>query len=36
MHTMYFTERPYRYVPNDEVIKNGRGYSVRIGEEILL
>jgi alkanesulfonate monooxygenase SsuD/methylene tetrahydromethanopterin reductase-like flavin-dependent oxidoreductase (luciferase family) len=20
---MYFTERPYRYVPNDEVIKNG-------------
>jgi alkanesulfonate monooxygenase SsuD/methylene tetrahydromethanopterin reductase-like flavin-dependent oxidoreductase (luciferase family) len=23
MHTMYFTERPYRYVPNDEVIKNG-------------
>ena len=23
MHMMYFTERPYRYVPNDEVIKNG-------------
>ncbi len=23
MHIMYFTERPYRYVPNDEVIKNG-------------
>ena len=23
MHVMYFTERPYRYVPNDEVIKNG-------------
>jgi alkanesulfonate monooxygenase SsuD/methylene tetrahydromethanopterin reductase-like flavin-dependent oxidoreductase (luciferase family) len=23
MHTMYFTERPYRYVPNDEVIKQG-------------
>ena len=23
MHTMYFTERPYRYVSNDEVIKNG-------------
>ena len=23
MHIMYFTERPYRYVPNDLVIKNG-------------
>src|SRR5216684_1967408 len=23
MHLMYFTERPYRYVPNDEVIKTG-------------
>ena len=23
MHIMYFTERPYRYVPNDEVIKQG-------------
>ena len=23
MHIMYFTERPYRHVPNDEVIKNG-------------
>jgi alkanesulfonate monooxygenase SsuD/methylene tetrahydromethanopterin reductase-like flavin-dependent oxidoreductase (luciferase family) len=23
MHIMYFTERPYRYVSNDEVIKNG-------------
>ena len=23
MHIMYFTERPYRAVPNDEVIKNG-------------
>ncbi len=23
MHVMYFTERPYRYVPNDEVIKYG-------------
>ena len=23
MHVMYFTERPYRYVPNDEVIKTG-------------
>ena len=23
MHIMYFTERPYRYVPNDEVIKRG-------------
>ena len=23
MHIMYFTERPYRYVSNDEVIKTG-------------
>jgi|HubBroStandDraft_1064217.scaffolds.fasta_scaffold28833_1 alkanesulfonate monooxygenase SsuD/methylene tetrahydromethanopterin reductase-like flavin-dependent oxidoreductase (luciferase family) len=23
MHVMYFTERPYRYVPNDEIIKHG-------------
>jgi len=23
MHLMYFTERPYRYVSNDEVIKTG-------------
>jgi alkanesulfonate monooxygenase SsuD/methylene tetrahydromethanopterin reductase-like flavin-dependent oxidoreductase (luciferase family) len=23
MHIMYFTERPYRYAPNDEIIKNG-------------
>ena len=23
MHIMYFTERPYRYVPNDEVIRQG-------------
>jgi alkanesulfonate monooxygenase SsuD/methylene tetrahydromethanopterin reductase-like flavin-dependent oxidoreductase (luciferase family) len=23
MHVMYFTERPYRYVPNDEIIKYG-------------
>ena len=23
MHIMYFTERPYRDAPNDEIIKNG-------------
>ena len=23
MHIMYFTERPYRYVSNDEIIKTG-------------
>jgi len=23
MHISYFTERPYRYVPNDLVIQNG-------------
>ncbi|MBV8357665.1 MAG: LLM class flavin-dependent oxidoreductase, partial [Deltaproteobacteria bacterium] len=23
MQLMYFTERPYRYVPEDEVIKHG-------------
>lgn len=23
MHVMYFTERPYRHAPNDEIVKNG-------------
>ena len=23
MHVGYFTERPHRYVSNDEIIKNG-------------
>ncbi len=41
MHIMYFTERPYRDAPNDEIIKNGyfglpnRLYDSRRGSELL-
>src|ERR1700719_4092406 len=41
MHIMYFTERPYRDVPNDEIIKNGyfglpnRLYDSKRGSELL-
>ena len=28
MHIMYFTERPYRDVPEDEVIKNRSFFGV--------
>src|ERR1700731_1577997 len=41
MHIMYFTERPYRDVPNDEIIKNGyfglpnRLYNSQRGSELL-
>ena len=27
MHVMYFTERPYYHVPEDEIIKNGGFYN---------
>ena len=41
MHIMYFTERPYRDAPNDEIIKNGyfglpnRLYDSKRGSELL-